>query len=287
MPSLADHHSNQSVKLLYIGDSSTGKTGSLASLANAGYKLRIIDIDNGLDVLKNVILHSPNFYDPKCLNNIQYISCNDSMKSVNGKLMPLKAVGWAKAMNALYHWKDGEVDLGKVSEWGPDTVLVIDSLSSLSTLALNFHLSMNGALGLGRTQNEARRDIGSAQNLIRDLLQMLYDPAIKCNVICISHVTFVDEQGHNPGTDEAKGQSMGYPSAIGRALSPHIPRWFNSMLVARLTGAGQSAKAKIYTKSQMTSGGQIIGAKNTNPFKVADSYPIETGLADYFKAVTS
>mgnify|MGYP001496439716 CR=1 FL=1 len=50
MTSLADHHASSLVKMLYIGDSGTGKTGSLVSLVDAGYKVHVLDMDNGLDV---------------------------------------------------------------------------------------------------------------------------------------------------------------------------------------------------------------------------------------------
>ena len=56
MPSLDQHQSNDFVKLLLIGDSKAGKTGSLISLVKAGYKLRILDLDNLLDVLKYFIM---------------------------------------------------------------------------------------------------------------------------------------------------------------------------------------------------------------------------------------
>ena len=52
MPSLSAHQSNDYVKLLLCGDSGSGKSGALASLVGAGYKLRILDMDNGLDSLK-------------------------------------------------------------------------------------------------------------------------------------------------------------------------------------------------------------------------------------------
>ena len=56
MTSLAKHPSNDLVKLLLIGDAKSGKTGSLVSLVQAGYKLRILDFDNLLDILKYLIL---------------------------------------------------------------------------------------------------------------------------------------------------------------------------------------------------------------------------------------
>ena len=42
MPPLSESTASHFVKLMYIGDSGTGKTGSLASLAAAGYKLRLV-----------------------------------------------------------------------------------------------------------------------------------------------------------------------------------------------------------------------------------------------------
>ena len=55
MPALSDHQSSQTTKMLFIGDSGSGKTGALASLAAAGYNLRILDVDNGVDILANLL----------------------------------------------------------------------------------------------------------------------------------------------------------------------------------------------------------------------------------------
>lgn len=276
--------------MLYIGDSGSGKTGSLASLAAAGYNLRILDMDNGLDVLKSYLTDPNSSYvkqDPKVAERVQFVTLTDPMKNINGNLIPAKAIAWQKAMMMLNHWQEKDdkgnvvVDLGKVVDWTTQDILVIDSLSMLSTAAMNFHLSMNGKLGASRTQNEARRDIGASQSLLRSLLELLYDQSIKCNVILTAHITLVTESGLSPQSEDARGETVtGYPSAIGRALSPHIPRYFNSMLLAKTTGSGTGTRHKIYTKSQ-----GIIGAKNTAPLKVAPDYPLESGLADYFKAV--
>ena len=50
MPNLSKHQSSEFTKLLLMGDSKSGKTGALASLVLAGYKLRILDFDNGLEI---------------------------------------------------------------------------------------------------------------------------------------------------------------------------------------------------------------------------------------------
>ena len=282
MPSISQHQSASTTKMLLIGDSGAGKTGALASLAVAGYKLRIIDCDNGLDVLKNYLTDPNSQYtkqNPKCAENVEFVTLTEPMKSVGGRIWPKQATVWQNVVKLLVNWEDGETKLGPISGWGTDTILVIDSLSMLSTAALNFHLQMNGALGATRTQNEARRDIGAAQNMLRDLFAMLYDSSVKCNVIVTSHITLVTETGSAPIPGE-NSATVGYPSAIGRALSPHIPRYFNTVLFVKAEGVGQGTRHKIFSRNQ-----GIVNVKNTAPLKVAPVYPLETGLADYFKAV--
>lgn len=289
MAPLTKHQSTQTTKLLLIGDSGAGKSGSLACLAAEGYKLRILDFDNGLDILKSYLTDESSPYckkNPQCAENVSFKTLSDTMQNLNGKLAPKKATAWPSAISMLMHWKDGDEDLGKVVDWGPDTVLVLDSLSMASTAALNYHLFLNAALGKTRTQNEARRDIGGAQNLLRDLLTMLYDESIRCNVIVTSHVTMVTEAGGAPKVEEGKFDQVptGYPSAIGRALSPHIPRFFNNMLTIRTIGSGASAKHKIFTAAQNL-GNVVLAGKSSAPLKVKDSYDIAWGLAEFFKDV--
>src|SRR5947207_14204487 len=77
MTNLANHHSSHIVKLLYIGDSGTGKTGSLTSLVKGGYKLRILDCDNGLDVLVQFIMRDC----PDKIKNVDYETRRDKFKA--------------------------------------------------------------------------------------------------------------------------------------------------------------------------------------------------------------
>jgi hypothetical protein len=275
------------IKLLFIGDSGAGKTGALASLATAGYNLRIIDVDKGVPILANYLSDPNSQYfktDPKAISRVSFVQVSDTMQNINGLLVPKKVEGWVKATKLLINWVDGDENLGAIQSWGPQDILVIDSLSGLSKLALHYHLFLNGALGKARTQNEARRDMGAAQNYIRDLLDLLYDDNVKCNVIVISHVTGVTEAGGAPKVEDGKFDQLpiGYPSAIGRALSPQISRWFNNMLVAHRIMQGNKAVHRIFTKPQIANG-MLIGAKSSAPLKVKDEYPIETGLAEFFK----
>src|SRR5258705_13905982 len=119
MPSLANPQSNEFTKHLVEGDSGTGKTGSLASLVSAGYSLRILDFDNGLDVLKAYITKD----DPALLANVEFRTLLDKRKATS--LLPF-IVGSPKAViesiKLLYLLKyiesDGSViDLSVPAEW--------------------------------------------------------------------------------------------------------------------------------------------------------------------------
>ena len=115
---------------------------------------------------------------------------------------------------------------------------------------------------------------------------MLYDSSIKCNVIVTSHITMVTDAGGSPKVEEGTFAQTptGYPSALGRALSPHIPRYFNSMLIARTVGAGPSAKHKIFTSAQNL-GSQIIAGKTSAPLKAKPEYGLEWGLSEYLRDI--
>ena len=281
VPKLSDHHAATITKLLLIGDSSSGKTGALASLAAAGYNLRILDLDNGLDVLFNYLRDPKSPYPKESLDRVDYVTLTDPMRQIGGRLSALRADAWPKMTSLLERWKDNDIDLGKPSDWGPMDILVIDSLTMVANAAMNYHLSINGALGASRTQNESRRDIGAAQGFVEKLLQLLYDRSMKCNVIVTAHVVYSNEDGTTPVDGESKPQ-VGYPTSIGKALSPRIPRYFNNMLNIRTVGSGTAAKHQIQTHSQGT-----VGGKSSAPLKVKGTYPIETGLADYFRDLRS
>lgn len=251
--------------MLLLGDSGAGKTGSLASLAKAGYTLYVLDVDNGLDVLANLLSG-----DAEALGRVNYITVTDKMKSVAGRPVPVKATVWTRAINLLMDWKEGPEapSAGGINSWGPKDILVVDSLTFLSNAALNHILALNGRLG----QQPHQSDWYHAQGLVEGLLQQLYDEGVKCNIIIMAHITYI-------GEDHAL---RGYPNTVGKALSPKVGRYFNSMLMARSQGQGSALKRKIITN--VSSG---IDLKNTAPTKVLPEYPLETGLADYFKAVRS
>lgn len=269
MAALSDHKSTSTTKLLFIGDSGAGKTGALASLAKAGFNLRVIDVDAGLDVLSNILRDPRSPYGPEALARVEYETVTDQMKNQGGKLIPARATVWQRVAQLLDKWEPPQASskLGGITTWGPQDVLVIDSLTMLSNACLNFVLSMNARLG----QQPHQSDWYTGQQMMESLLQMLYDDGVKCNVIVIAHIAYIGEED---------GPVRGYPNTLGKALPPKVGRYFNTILMAKTTGSGANQKRKILTN---TTG--VVELKNTAPLRVKTEYPLETGLAEYFADV--
>ena len=71
------------MKALVTGDSGSGKTGALASLAQAGFKLRILDTDRGADILANLLQNSK-----LAPGQVQFETIEDKMKNQAGRMVP-------------------------------------------------------------------------------------------------------------------------------------------------------------------------------------------------------
>lgn len=270
MTSLSNHQSSAYTKLLLIGDSGSGKTGSLASLVKAGFKLRIIDLDNGLDVLRLYIMRDC----PDKIDNVEFRTIRDKIKSSPvGPVIDGPAKAFVEATKMIDNWKyttdDGiAVDLGPPATWGKDCILVIDSLTLLSEAAMNWAMMMVPRSKDGKF--DGRAVYFEAQKAIRSTLSYLTSESLRVNVIVTAHIRY---------TDMPDGTKKGFPTSAGEALNPEIPRYFNST-VRFLTDP--SGKRTIQTGAT-----PLMDLKNPAPFKVASVLPIETGLADFFQQVRS
>lgn len=266
MGTLKNHQSKTVTKMLLIGESGTGKTGAMASLVEAGYKLAIIDMDNGLDILAHMV--------PDDLQDqVHFVTCTDEMKSVAGKVLPKGTPqAWNKAMKFLSKWDDPEdpaLHGVALSELDDSWIVVIDSLTFMGLAAMRQVLAMNGRLG----QHPWQADWGVAMSMLEDMLALLYSDAFKPNVLVHSHVAYVESEQGGIGT-------RGLPMALGQKLPPKVPRYFNTVVLAKTSGTGPAAKKYIYTVSE----GQVE-LKLPAPGKVPAKLPLESGLATIFKTL--
>lgn len=254
MPSLSSHQSNDFVKLLLCGDSGSGKSGALTSLVAAGYKLRILDLDNGLDSLKTFVMKEC----PALVDNVEFRTLRDNYKMTAKGPEVDKPKAFAAAMKMLNEWKYDDVDFGRPADWGPDVICVVDSLSFLSDAAFDM------AQGLNPTAKDPRQWFYSAQQAIESFLAMITSESFRTNVIITAHVRY---------STNDDGSTKGYPNAVGSALGPTIPRYFNHWAQC-LNKAGK--------RTIQTAATSMLDLKNTAPFKMEKSYDISDGLAQFF-----
>ena len=263
MPTLSKHQSNEFTKLLIEGDSGSGKTGSLASLVSAGFKLRILDYDNGLEPLKQFILREC----PENIDNVEFRTLRDKRKaSADGPIISGTPKAFVDGIKLLDRWKYDDVDLGIPAEWGPDVILVLDSLTFFSDAAFDFREPLVPRSRDGKY--DVRAVYKDAQDAVENTIALLTSESFRTNVIVISHIRYVD----NPD-----GTKKGYPTAVGSALSPTIPRYFNSVALCETQAGGR--------RTIRTTATAMIDLKNPKPFAMASSYPIENGLAEFFKVL--
>ncbi len=263
MPPFDQHETSEFRKLMFIGDSGAGKTGALTSLVCAGYELRIIDLDAGLRALKNHIIE----IDRNLLTKIEYQTYRDKIKmGSTGPKVKGSPVAYVNTLTALEKWPDDDSD---PAEWGKNKILVIDSLTNLGRAAFQWARAANPTSAQGK-QQDGRQWYFMAQNLLEDLIANVTSDAFKTNVIIISHVELTDRQGI----------IKGYASAIGKALGPKIPRFFDTLLVSETKGSGRKVKRRILTFPTA-----LIDVKTPVPMRIEAEYPIETGLADIFRVL--
>lgn len=254
MPSLSAHQSSKVTKLMLIGNSGSGKTGALVSLVKAGYKLHILDFDNGLDSLTYLIKSTC----PDKLGNVDFVTLRDKFKaSPMGPVVDGMPTAFVDGLKLLDKWEDGSIP-GKL---GPEHIVVIDSLTFLSESAFNWATALNPAA------KDKRQIYGAAMDAIENAIALLTSSNFATNVIVISHIKFIDQPD---------GTTKGYPTSIGNALSPKLPAFFNHVALCETVGNKRQLRIQ-------SSG--LVDLKSTVAFKLAPTLPIDTALADFFAEV--
>jgi hypothetical protein len=254
MPTMDEMEENNLFhRILYVGVSGAGKTGSLVSLVAAGYKIRMIDLDNGWGILRQYVKKEC----PDKIKNVSVISFRDHYKATpTGVAVDGAPKAFINTLNALDKWPDDDSD---PSEWGEDTILVIDSLTWLSKAAYAWFDKLNPTL------KDRRQVYHLAQSAIMDLLQNVTAENFHAHTIVCTHLRFNDTE------------TKAYASAIGKAIGPQIPSLFNNFVMAE-SKAGSNPRRVIKT---VTDG--RVDLKNEKPFEVAQELPLESGLATLFE----
>ena len=278
MGELEERGSYKLVKALNLGDSGSGKTGALGQLAMAGYELGILDFDNGAQILLDpTVLH------PDYRKNINIEVCTDRYDMTpQGPVCNLPQAAM-KGMNCLNDWPGW----GPIYEWGPNRILVMDSLTFFGDACMRQVLAQVGRAGGRRYQG----DWGKAMDIQEGVLQSLYAEQVKCHVIINCHIKMskdptapediriVGKEGKETKLDLTPKRA--FPYALGSALPPKVGRYFNTAVRTKSMGSGMSLSRVITPIAD-----NDLELKVPLPSILNQDYPLESAWLTIFNAIT-
>lgn len=227
----------QGLNILVEGETGTGKTYSLGTIADAGIPLFCLFTENGLESLAGYWTDKgrpipPNVHWhvlPRPKGSFKVLA--DSATKVNTysseSLHKMQDPDRAKhnqfitLLTALSDFPDDRTGkkFGAVDEWGTDRVLAIDSLSGINPIAMS--------LVVGGKPVRSQQDWGIAQDQIEKLMRQLTD-GCKCHFVMLSHI--------EREIDPIQGGTKITVATLGRALAPRIPPLFSDVILSYREG---------------------------------------------------
>ena len=285
MASLANIH--PPLHAIIAGYPGSGKTGSLACLANAGFKLRIISFDKMANIAP-LEQHTK----PECLDNIDALffedQLSDSSKFIGVKGLPTAFADAFRAMDKWAYKEDGvEVDLGRSRDWGPDTVVVLDNLTSMGEAGFRRAMAALGKTSLNTTQQLW----GLAMKDQAAFLERAMSNKNQFHFIALSHLKMVGPKDlakdDDALTKELKERAADliptrlYPTALGQELPRNISGQFSTAIEAERQ-VDRLGKEKRVLK---TVSGAEFDSKVPTRKSLPATLPVEDGLLTILEAV--
>lgn len=227
-------------KTILMGQPGAGKTTAIATLLKMGFKVYVAFTEPGVGALnKGLKVHKVSDEDRARLF-FNYVAPGVESFSVlkKGATAVNQAVEFGKMesgsrkdynqliqlMNLFENFKDQNgVEHGAVSDFGADSVLVLDGLSGISKMAMDLVVGAKPAKTL-QDWGVAIDQLDKFQNQCANLI---------CNFVLLAHLSREQE--------EISGKIIVTLSTLGRQLGPKMPFLYNDFIYAK-----QSAEGKWY-----------------------------------------
>jgi hypothetical protein len=281
---------NDPLRILVGGYPGSAKTGALAALLNAGYKVRLLDFEGNYEPLLK-------FTQPDKLANLDIVTFQDKMVDSGEGYMDVDGIpdAFTKAIKLLKSgWKttdaDGkEVDLGRMTEWGPDVVLAVDSMTALSWAVMNRSRKI-----MNKTPRNMTAAVwGSARDDLNNFIELLKRKSNRFHLVMIAHLQLIGPEIPMESSKEdseikdlkrdialQRAEFMDtrlYPIAVTRNQSSTIHALFPVFLRSERKVKGKDVSYWITAES-----GEELDLKFP-PSDIKSRFPIETALADVFQ----
>lgn len=206
-------------RILLCGEAASGKTGALAQLANAGYRIMIHDFDQNTRVIGSYL--RDNAADV-------YVSTYAAAKITGTNLFAGNGNAGKQALDEmrrfckmLEHWKvAGGEDLGPCTSWTSKDVVVIDSGTFLGELLLM----------AASEDPEAKRDGRSLYNVAGKyygaILDHLTGNKMGASVIVLTHIM---QTGDTDDQGKIIGKARDVPVGVGVKFSKKMQTYFSDI----------------------------------------------------------
>lgn len=220
-------------KVLIMGDTGTGKTYSIASLIKAGITPFILFTEPGLLGMSKSC-QAAGITDPHPFH-YHYIpptlSDWDALTKIgeNVNQLPYSALckmvdtnkkkynQWLEVIknNNNFHCEGCGQDFGDIQSWGTDRAFVLDSLTGFSEMSMRLYIG-------GKVAKD-KPDYQIAQDMIMRVLDK-WTLETNCWFIMIAH--------EERESDDITGAVRRFPSSVGKAIAPDIPKNFSDVIEA-------------------------------------------------------
>ena len=214
-------------RILICGEPASGKTGALAQLANAGYRLLIHDFDQNSRIIDDYLKpgHAPVYINTYTAAKQSAISLFDAAPAS----APKAQAEARRFAQAVLHWKTETEDLGPSTELTAKDVVVIDSGTFLGDLLLAAAPADKYAM----KDNRSHYQIAGAY--YGDVLDRLTSVNMGASVILLTHLM---QTGEKDDQGRIIGKSRDIPVGIGEKFSKKMQTYFSDIWHLEVDRAG-------------------------------------------------
>lgn len=248
-------------RVLIVGEPAAGKTGALAQLANAGYRLLIHDFDQNSRVIGSYL--KPDAADI-------YISTYTVAKITSTNLFDGRGIAGQQAVTEmrrfckmLEHWKTDDEDLGPSKDLTSKDVIVVDSGTFLGKLLLL------AASEDPRTKKDERHTYMVAGEYYSAILDYLTGNKIGASVILLTHIM---QSGQKDDKGNIIGKAIEIPVAVGEKAGKEMRTYFSDIWHLRVDRMGN--------RNFVTNATDVAALRTSAPLKIKANEPFD--LASMF-----
>lgn len=268
---LSSKTANKSHRVLLFGPPKSGKTQLAGELASR-FKIIYFDLENGTDTLLKLA--------PEYQENVDVISLPDTRDYPIAIETMLKVIKGGEYQVCETHGKVACAICKKLPDavWnhihlgalGPDTIVIVDSLTQLTNSAIA-HIT-KGTDELYKMQTDDWGNLGKLMDVFLSHVQQA-----PFNIVCISHETEVEMQD---------GKQKLVPTAGTRNFSRNTAKYFDEVIYCEVKNKKHVAASSTTYANNILTGSRTGQVLESNPGE-ASLIPIFTGERVTYNPVTA